>query len=181
VNEKNDLRQLKIDLSSVELAMTNAYIEHNYYLDLEMGDTILVTDEIRRELERIYEENTDEDVDDVFDIEPFIGRLDIPDWEKEFLRDADRVEREFGTRFIEIPHADSDEGYRDMEDYIDTVKNQRLQDRLTQAINRRRPFRRLKDVLEDYPEELERWFNFSNSRIHERMLEWLKDNGIEPV
>lgn len=68
-----------------------------------------------------------------------------------------------------------------MEDFISTVQNNRLQDRLTEAIGQHRPFRRFKDVLEDYPEERERWFNLSNSRIHERALEWLKDQGIEPV
>ncbi|MBI2853996.1 MAG: SWIM zinc finger family protein [Chloroflexi bacterium] len=139
----------------------------------------MVTDETRQELVTIYGENASEQ-DDV-DIEPLLARLGIHDWQKKLLRDADRIERDCGGRYISIPKAGSDEAYRDMEDFISTVENERLQDRLTQAIQQRHPFRRFKDVLEYYPEERERWFSFNNSRIRERVLEWLKDEGIESV
>lgn len=180
MNEERDIRRLKIDLSLLESAMEDASGEHSCYLDLETGDTLLVTDDTRRQLNEIYEENAGEKGDDI-NINPILAGLDISDWQKEALREADRVDQDFGVRYIAIPRADSDEAYCDMEDFISTVQNNRLQDRLTEAIRQHRPFRRFKDVLEDYPEEQERWFNLSNSRIHERALEWLKDQGIEPV
>lgn len=83
--------------------MEDASGEHSCYLDLETVDTILVTDETRRQLEEIYEgKNTGEEDDDV-DIEPILAGLDIPDWQKEALLEADRVERDFGVRYIAIP------------------------------------------------------------------------------
>lgn len=162
--------------------MQDAAGELSCYLDLKTGDILMVTDETRRQLEEIHEEHMgQEDEDDVVDIEPALAGLAIADWEKEALREANRVERDFGGRYVPIPHADSDEAYRDMEDFVSTVEDEQLQGRLTQAIGHRRPFRRFKDVLEDYPEDRERWFNFSNGRIRERVLEWLEDEGIEPV
>jgi hypothetical protein len=38
-----------------------------------------------------------------------------------------------------------------------------------------------KDVLADYPDERERWFAFEDHRIHERIVDWLESEGIEPT
>jgi len=46
------------------------------------------------------------------------------------------------------------------------------------AIRGKGAFRRFKDVLEGYPEEMERWFSFKDDRLRERALEWLDDIGI---
>jgi hypothetical protein len=60
------------------------------------------------------------------------------------LPEADRVDRSYGSRYVAAPQADSHEGYRDMEDFISTVKDERLLDRLWQAIQGRGAFRRFK-------------------------------------
>ncbi|MBI4296290.1 MAG: hypothetical protein HY667_04140 [Chloroflexi bacterium] len=180
MNGELNTRRPKIDLSLLDSVIENSSWEHSYYLDRETGDILMVTDETQLQLEQIYEENTGEEDDDA-GIEPILARLEMPDWEKEGLREADQVERDFGARHISIPHADSDEAYSDMVDFIATVQNRRLQDRLTQAIAQHRPFRRFKDILEGDPEERERWFSFSNGRICERTPEWLRDEGIEPI
>jgi hypothetical protein len=43
------------------------------------------------------------------------------------------------------------------------------------AINGKGAFRRFKDVLLDYPEERERWFQFKGAKEQKRALEWLDD------
>jgi hypothetical protein len=68
-----------------------------------------------------------------------------------------------------------------MVDFIDTLSNPRLQSRLEDAIRGKGAFRRFKDVLLDYPQVREQWFEFSNDRMHQRALEWLEDEGIEPI
>jgi hypothetical protein len=68
-----------------------------------------------------------------------------------------------------------------MEDFISATKNKRLQSRLMESISERHPFRRFKGVLVDYPEDREQWFAFSNGRVRERTLEWLREEGIEPI
>ncbi len=100
--------------------------------------------------------------------------------ETEELVDADAVDRGLGTRFVELPEADARASYRDMEAFIDTVADRRLQYHLWNAINGRGAFRRFKDVLLEHPEERERWFAFKSERMHQRILKWLESEEIEP-
>jgi len=174
-------RKLKIDIEELISAMDDASYEHSYYLDLETGRILLVTDETRSQLEEIYEAAPNEESGEEFDLESSLERLDLPDWQKDALREADEVEEGFGDRYISIPQVDSNEAYSDMEEFIVTVTNERLQARLWQAIDGRRPFRRFKDVLADYPNEREQWFRFEDDRIRQRVLEWLEDEGIELI
>lgn len=68
-----------------------------------------------------------------------------------------------------------------MEAFIATVRNRRLQERLERAIRGRGAFRNFKDVLLDYPAERERWFQFEQERLHQRILDWLKAHDITPL
>lgn len=67
-----------------------------------------------------------------------------------------------------------------MEDFIDTLADQRLAELLSVSMNGRGAFRRFKDVLVHYPQEREQWFQFQNARLRQRALEWLDDIGVEP-
>jgi len=140
-------RKLKIDIDELISAMDDASYEHSYYLDVKTGRILLVTDETRSQLEEIYEAAPDEESGEEFDLESSLEQLDLPDWQKVALREADEVEEGFGDRYISIPQVDSNEAYGDMEEFISTVTNKRLQARLWQAIDGRRPFRRFKEVL----------------------------------
>lgn len=42
----------------------------------------------------------------------------------------EKVEEGFGERYISIPNADSHEGYEDMEDFIGTVNDVNLKEKL---------------------------------------------------
>lgn len=106
---------------------------------------------------------------------------EIAGWMQEALQVAEQVEKGYGTRYIKIPEADSHEDYRDMERFINTVRNPRLQDRLWRAIQGRGAFRYFKDVLAEYPAERERWFAFKDHRTHERISWWLESENIEPT
>jgi hypothetical protein len=149
----------------------------SYYLDIETGEVIGVSDEERSLLERIYESYYDEQSQTV-DWENAFEKEHIPDWQRERLKNVDRVEAGFGSRFIHIPSEGSHEGYRDMEAFIATVHSRRLQERLERAISGRGAFRYFKDVLLDYPAERERWFQFKRERLHQRILDWLEAYGI---
>jgi hypothetical protein len=107
-----------------------------------------------------------------------LPQLDIPDWQKETLPVAERVEAGLGTRYIAIPQIESYEGYNEMGAFIGTVSNPRLRARLERAISGRGAFRYFKDVLQDYPKERERWFRFRDERLHQRVLDWLEEEGI---
>jgi len=99
--------------------------------------------------------------------------------EKEEL--DDRVDEGLGERYITIPYADSHEGYKDMEDFIETVKDVKLKEKLYNSIVGKGAFRRFKDVLNSYPNERERWFKFKDEKVMERVNEWLNEEGIEII
>ncbi|HYN88430.1 MAG TPA: UPF0158 family protein, partial [Ardenticatenaceae bacterium] len=145
------------------------------------GDVVMVTDDDRRQLEEIYEEILDEDGNERMSLAEALAERDLPEWEQKSLVEADAVERESGTRFIAVPRADSREGYRDMQAFIETVRDEGLQGRLWRAIQGRGAFRYFKDVVADVPHERERWFQFEQARVRQRILEWLADEGIEPL
>lgn len=94
--------------------------------------------------------------------------------------DYDEREKFQDEKYLALPTVDSHDGFRDMEDFIRTVKNAGLRNRLDNAVNQRRPFRKFKDALIGSPEE-QRWFKFQTERNRERAKRWLEDNNIEPV
>jgi hypothetical protein len=175
------MKKLQVDLAELALAFEDAMGERSYYLDLETGQVVWISQETRSELEGIYEEVYDPDSEESVDLAQVLEGYDIADWQKEEMLEADRVDRLFGSRYIAVPEADSHEGYRDMERFILTVQDERLQDRLWQAIQCRGAFRRFKDVLTGYYREEKRWYAFQGDQITERVLEWLESEGIEPI
>jgi len=99
----------------------------------------------------------------------------MDDEESEKLKE--RIEEDF-KRYERIPKAESHEGYQDMVDFIATVDNEHLVELLEVAINGKGALRRFKDVLLNYPEEGERWFQFKDERMEQRALEWLEDIDV---
>ena len=140
-------KTLKIGLDELYDAMENSSYEVEYYLDLETGEILFVS----------------EDMDDV-----------------ETVKMKNQIEEELG-RYELIPKAESYEGYRDMQAFITTVEDDHLSELLEVAINGKGAFRRFKDVLLNYPEERERWFQFKDDRMKERALEWLDDIDVTLV
>jgi hypothetical protein len=84
-------------------------------------------------------------------------------------------------RYQPVPKMDSDEAWQLMEDFIDTLDNERLARLLEKSIRGRGAFRRFKDVLLDYPEEEARWFKYRDGRVKELVREWLDEIGVTPI
>ena len=159
------MRKLEIDWMELEGAFqagSDYLMEIYHYLDLETGDVVMLTSEITCYLEELSDG-------------------DLPDWMQQELKVAKQVEEGYGTRYIQIPHEDTHEAYRDMERFIATVQNPHLQDRLWRAIQGRGAFRYFKDVLAEHPDERERWFAFKDRCVHDRISRWLESESIEPT
>ena len=164
------------------IALSSDSYELHHYLDLETGRVVMVDDEIRGRLEEIYGEIYDLEGNRVVSLEKHLqGRDDLMGWVKEMLLEADRVEQGYGERFISVERDDPHQDYRDMERFIATVEDPDLQDRLWRAIRGRGAFRYFKDVLYDYPDVRQRWFEFKDARTWQRTLDWLDYFGIEPI
>lgn len=105
-------------------------------------------------------------------VSDFMDREEIKEIEE-------KLDAGFGERYIVIPKIEPGEGYEDMEDFIETVQDEGLKEKLYIAIDGRGAFRRFKNVLLNYPGERERWFKFKDARMRERVKEWLDAKGIE--
>ena len=97
-----------------------------------------------------------------------------PDREKLF----NKIEQN-SERYNLIPTISSYEGYQDMENFIYTVGNEKLQNELSRVIQGRGAFRRFKDVLSQNPEEQIRWCDFKNKIIQQKAKEWLEGLGMK--
>jgi hypothetical protein len=139
-------RLLKIDIDELCNAMEDSTFENDYYLDLETGEILFVSEYM----------------------------------EDEGVEIENRIEEEY-ERFERIPQPESYEAYRDMEDFIITVEDKHLVDLLEVAIQGKGAFRRFKDVLLNYPDEEEKWFQFQDDRIEERAREWLDEIGVNII
>jgi hypothetical protein len=93
------------------------------------------------------------------------------------LDDVDPSDLEDPDRFLGVHGEGSRSGYRDMVAFIDTVADGDRADRLGIAIQGRGAFRRFRDVLGRWPDELERWYEFSGERKRGRARVWLADAG----
>jgi len=177
------MKKLKVDWIMLEAAFDDASMEHSHYLDLQTGEVLFISDDERRYLEQSYEAGEFDDAADLGESEPEPepDNRSAPDWEDEGRRQARRIAEDTTDRYVAIPPADSREGYRDMEDFIDTLSDERLQELLSVAIQGSGAFRRFKDVLARYPVERERYFKFKDQRVRERMMEWLNSLDIEPI
>jgi hypothetical protein len=141
--------KVAVDLEELCVAFEFSSVDNRYYLDLETGEIINISDE-------------------------FMDHEEKEELEK-------KVEDGFGKRYVSITYASSDEGYKDMEDFVGTVEDRDLKEKLHIAIDGRDAFRRFKNVLLAHPEERERWFKFKDARVKERVKEWLEAEGIEMI
>lgn len=115
------------------------------------------------------------------------GRIDLTTGEcwPEFVDDAaaglDEDEDEDEDRWLYVHCEGSHDGYRDMERFIGTIDDATIVDRLEIAIQGRGAFRRFKDVLSRWPDELQRYFQFCEERQRGRARAWLAAEGYRPV
>jgi hypothetical protein len=155
-------RKLEVNWGELIEAFDDSSWDLRYFLDLETGEIVRITDEATRLAEDPPEE-------------------ELTGWMKEAVEQADRVELGRGIRYIQIPERDTRDSYGDMKAFIGTVRNPHLQDRLWQAIGGSGAFRYFRSVLYEHPAEKKRWFAYERRCIHERVLSWLRSENIEPT
>ena len=175
------MHKLPVDLSELETIFDTSFDETSYYLDLETGMILAILHETRKYLDEVYDDLYDLNMEERADFEELLQAHAMPDWMRDVVREAHQLQPIDSDRFVEIPTADSREGYRDMEDFVETVEDDRVAKLLQFALDGPRPFRRFKDALYSYPTEQQRWYSFKAARLRERVVEWLALYDIEPA
>ncbi len=100
------------------------------------------------------------------------------DDDEESSQRLEAIDKAEPGRYLQVPRAESSDGYEDMQVFIDTVSDKRLQELLEVAIQGKGAFRRFKDVLARNRAEQQRWYAFQMERLNTRVREWLTDEGV---
>lgn len=119
------------------------------------------------------------------------GRIDLatgdfwpaldPDYSDLDDEDDEDDEEDSEREWLWVNGQGSHDGYRDMEAFIVRLDDATIADLLGVAIQGRGAFRRFKDTLGRWPEQLEAWYAFSEERQLGRARAWLADQGYTPV
>ena len=166
----------KVSYVDLELAFTASRSDYVNLLDTKTGEVLS------------YESNIEDELLTGGDLS------DLTEWEEGEIAAARRVLRASGEllepgeepdqvsepgRYVEIPRIETDEAYRAMTDFAETVRNAHLRELLDVALRGKGAFRRFKDVLLNYPAERERWFEFESQRQRETIEAWTREQGME--
>jgi hypothetical protein len=112
------------------------------------------------------------------------GRIDLISggcWPQSLECGEENGDEDDEDRWLYVAPVGSREGYRDMELFIATVEDPAIVDCLEIAITGKGAFRRFKDVLSRWPQQLQRYYLLSNERQRGRARAWLAAEGFRPA
>jgi hypothetical protein len=176
------MKKLKVNFDEIQKAMEDVSRDaFDYFIDLETGDVISFSEEILSEIKsRLYDSDSDEIEEDIeyveFDEEP-----DLPDWMEDEVEMALEILLDESGRYVRIPERTPPKAYKSMADFIETIEDSFLREKLSRVLDGKGAFRRFKSVLIDYPKERKRWHGYNAKVMKKEIIEWLSSIGVEPV
>jgi hypothetical protein len=146
-----------VSLRDVVGEMTLLNYENRAYLNKRTGELIILSD------------------DELSQAEEDIDMSDSPEWMQEMMRQAKEV---IGSDdYIPLPTAFEINDYHIMEDFCYTVEDDKIRDKLLNAISGRGAFRRFKDAIH-FLDIQDDWYRFQNEELEKIAIEWLEEKGI---
>jgi hypothetical protein len=142
---------IRIELDQLTTAMSDH--DSEWVLDLQTGQVLM--------MEWIRDPGMHADMGLV---------LDEPDG------DFDPVESD---RFVSVENIPSHEGFRWMERFALDQADDRARERLMDALDRPRPFRRFRDTLAELGPVRDAWHRYEEDRLREEAEAWLRASGID--
>jgi hypothetical protein len=175
------MKKLKIDFDELQKAMEDtARDAFDYFLDIETGEIIILSEDILNKARGLLSQDLDEDLADYEEVE-FDEPLDVPEWmedEIELALDIFLYEKE---RYVRIPEREAGKGHRAMKDFAEQLEDPQIQKSLLAILDGAGAFRRFKDALDAYPKTKKRWHGFNAKVAKDEMKEWLRTLSIEGV
>ena len=92
--------------------------------------------------------------------------MDTEAWQDEF----DKLEKSF-SEYHEIDGMEASESFRVMADFTEQLTDIKLRNKLLDALNRKKPFREFKFVIDSAGQERQNWFDFKNKRY----IDWTEE------
>jgi Uncharacterised protein family (UPF0158) len=92
-----------------------------------------------------------------------------------------QIEEDATNRFAMIEPISSHDGFRIMEDFVESLPHTRLREKLEWCLGGPKPFRRFKDALHENKAVQEKWYEFHDKALERYGIEWLAELDIEPL
>ena len=111
--------------------------------------------------------------------------IEFPDKDKDVYEDMnvwqEEIDKVFYDRekYIEVKGMDSSESFSEMEDFVLSLENSFIKNRLLQAIEGHKPFANFKHQIDNAGEYRELWFKFRRNRNINWVQEQLDNDFIE--
>ena len=170
------MRHVKINRADLELAFEWSDYAVSAYLDRETGRVLYVEAHAAQQMDVIL---TDIETLDVA-LAAIQAMPNLSDEDRTQMLDAARVEWDAEGRYLPIPNQDSQEGYRDMEEFIETLTTDICASCSRSPSRAAARFVASKTCWLRYPDTEADWFRFRDVREHNRLLDWLASEDIEP-
>jgi hypothetical protein len=172
------MKILKVDFDELQKAMEDTVRDaFEYFLDMETGEVVVLSEDIISKARSILEESYDDDIGDFEEVEieelPF-----IPDWMEDEIELALEVFLNEKERYARIPERNAPYTYKTMRAFAETLGDEQLKGVLLGLLDGKNAFRRFKDALAPYPKERKLWYGFNAKASREEIAIWLKSIGI---
>lgn len=102
------------------------------------------------------------------------GLADMESWEE----DIKEIEKNY-DKYLQFEKMDSRESFQVMEDFVETVEDEKLRNKLDLGLSLSKPFRNFKDIIDNENEYRKKWFVFKSTGYVEsvkKQLERYNDN-----
>lgn len=86
-----------------------------------------------------------------------------------------------GVSYREVPSMTTQEAYEEIEDFVEKVGNEKVQDALFAALERKGALRNFREAILQYPEERQQWSAHRRERSARRLDRFLESLGVEPA
>ena len=138
--------------------------ESRVFLNKETGEIITISTE-----ELSIAEDSEEDDD----------FSEYPDWQQDSIKEALDVVAD-GENYEELPDKFEINEYEIMEEFCESIGNERIGNALYSSIRRRGAFRRFKDSVFRFGME-EDWYRFREEALWDIAVRWCEGNEIEYI
>lgn len=123
--------------------------------------------EIAEELDcgmKCYYNNKTKEIKTIIDFDSHYGA------DEELWEDVIKELEENRTDYVEIERMSSRESFLVMVDFTDLVDNSALREKLINSLNRSKPFRNFKWIIDNSGDYRQKWFEFKNQKY----IEWVE-------
>lgn len=102
----------------------------------------------------------------------------FPEWQRENIELAIQILEDEDGIYVDFTLRNDFNEYEVMEDFIGTLEDKKIREKLFKEIQGRGAFRRFKDNIIEHGVD-KQWYDYKERKIKEIVIEWCKDHDIE--